>query len=164
MIDRKEFLKAWQAIEERFGRTPDPKMAAMYLAFLTEQMETAEFLAAARTIWATAKFWPRPADFLTLGPAGEWPIVVRCIDGFRAPDWPWVKPGPDGELSPWHSLSERSRAACRQMGGMDVLKATYERDPIRAKTEWERALEQTTADAVLQLAATGTFRTLPPAA
>jgi hypothetical protein len=156
MIDAESFALAWKHLEERFGKERNEAMRLMYYDFLAAQMDTDAFMGAARTIWATFKWWPRPADFLTLAAAGEWPLVVKCVEGYRPPDWPWMETR--------KQLSERAWGGVRQMGGIDALKAAYERDPLRAKEAWEKALEQSTADAVLQLAAAGAFKALAPGA
>lgn len=161
MIDAESFGLAWTHLEERFGRERNEAMRLMYYDFLTPQMDTDAFLAAARVVWASFKWWPRPADFLTVAAQCEWPLVVKCVEGFRPPDWPWTTDAPDGTPAPWKQLSGRARGAVKHMGGMDVLKAAYERDPLRAKDAWEKALEQHTADGVLQLAASGAFKALP---
>jgi hypothetical protein len=161
MLSLAEFRTEWNRLETRFGRDHNEETLDAYYEFLAPLMDTAAFLAAAHTVWATFKWWPRPADFLTLAAQGEWPLVVQCVEGYRPPDWPWTTDAPDGTIAPWKRLSERSRGAVKQMGGIDAVKAAYERDPIRAKDAWEKALEQATADEVLRLSAAGTFKALP---
>lgn len=145
MIERAAFKQAWGHLCTRFGRSDDPAQAVQYFDYLSEQMGTDEFLRAARAVWATARYFPRPADFLLIAAADEWMLVLRCIEGFRGPDWPWREP--------WERLSKRAQDACNLLGGMEALKGAAARDPLRLKAAWEAAYEQAAASAVLALPA-----------
>lgn len=144
MIDKKVFHREWVPLAARFGKEENVGQEAAYWAFLNPLMGDEEFTAAARTIWATAKWFPRPADFLLVNAAAEWAGVMECMER-------------SGRLHAWHeqyaALPERARKACMALGGVPILKTLHDKDPIRAKTEWERALEQATAGEVLQIEA-----------
>jgi len=134
MIDQAAFIRAWRHLCTRFGRKVDADEAAEYLDFLDGQLDTDSFLAAARVLWATAKWFPRPADFVLVGAAGEWRLVLEAVDRYAPPDTAWLKP--------WGALSDRSREACQQLGGLAAMRAVYERDVLRLKAAWEAAYEQ----------------------
>lgn len=150
MIDRADFANAWKHLCGRFRRRNDPAQAAAYYDFLADQMDTAEFLQAARALWATARYFPRPADFVLVAGAAEWPTVLRAVAEYTPPHGQWHQH--------WRELSPRAVEACRRLGGIEGMRAAYERDVLRLKTEWERAFEQATADAVLALPAPGAPR------
>lgn len=144
MIDRKEFLNVWAHLCTRFGRQNDADQAAAYFEFLSEQMDTEPFINAARGIWATSRFFPRPADFLLLEASSEWQIVLQAVGEYTPPHGEWHKH--------WKLLTPRSVDACRSLGGISSMRLMYERGDIpRLKAEWERAYEQCTTDAVLAL-------------
>lgn len=145
MITTHTFSQEWRRHCLRHGRAIDQDEAACYLEYLSEQMDEATFVAASRALWATSRFFPRPADFVLIGAGGEWRLVIRCIEGFAPPKWEWT--------GPWKELSDRGREACKQLGGMETMRAAFERDALRLKAAWEQAYEQATAAEVLQLVA-----------
>jgi hypothetical protein len=143
MIDPEAFNRAWAAICTRFGREVDDDQAGMYFDYLDDQMSTAAFLQAARGVWATARYFPRPADFLLIGASGEWALVLTAAAGFCGPEWKWVES--------WKRMSPRCQEACKSLGGMDAIRALMEKDLIKLKLEWERAYEQATTELALAL-------------
>lgn len=134
MIDRDAFKRTWAQLCARFGKQSDPQQAVAYYEFLTEQLDTQAFIAAARAIWATSTWFPRPVDFVLVIAAGEWRLVLEAVGKYAPPDAAW--------LTAWEALSERSRAACKQLGGLSAMRTIYDRDVLRLKSEWERAYEQ----------------------
>ena len=142
MIDKDEFKQAWRRLCHRFGKEVNPQVAAAYYEFLNEALETGVFLSAAQVIWATAKWFPRPADFLTVGIGGEWDLVQRCMELAD-------------KKQAWHVdyalLSDRGRAACKALGGIHEMIPVRNKDTIRLKMAWEQAYEQATAATVLAL-------------
>lgn len=143
MITREVFAKVWASLCARFGRENDARQAAAYLEYLDGQLSTEELQVAGRALWATSRFFPRPADFLLVGAAGEWRLVLECMEGHRGPDWPWSKV--------WPRLGQRAKDACNALGGVGALRAAFERDPIRTKEAWEAAYEQATVGDALKL-------------
>lgn len=143
MIDREAFKAGWYGILLRFGVEFHKDQAAAYYEYLSPQMETGDFLQAAQAIWATAKWFPRPVDFVLIGTAGEWSDVLKVAELYRPPDAGWVVY--------WGSLSKRSQDACRNLGGLTVVRRLYERDPIKLKQEWEKAFEQVVTREALAL-------------
>ena len=144
MIDLDTFNEEWAALAGRFGKADNATQAAAFYDFLTDRMETPDFVAAARTLWANARWFPRPVDFLLVGAADEWARVMECMElSGKLLAW--------GEQ--WQALSSAARAACLALGGVPTLKTMHDKDSIRAKNEWEKALEQATAGEVLRLEA-----------
>jgi hypothetical protein len=155
MIDKDAFKDAWRKLAARFGKEVNAEQAAMYYEYLSDLMETDEFLGAARAVWAANTFFPRPADFLAIRAAQEWPLVLKCAEGFHPPDWPWA--------ATWGQLSPRAQAACRRLGGMDTIRAAWTKDPTRLKDQFAKAFEEEATAAVLALP-TAKPRTLKPVA
>jgi hypothetical protein len=155
MIQRAKFAEAWKHLCGRFNRPDDPQQAAAYYEYLTDEMDTDEFLQAARALWSGARFFPAPADFVTVHAQGEWPLVMEVARGYSPPAWEWV--------THWKNLSPRSQAACKRLGGVDVVRALYERDPMKLKAEWEKAYEQALTADVLALPVGENVRRLRPA-
>lgn len=148
MVERTQFHQVWLSLCERFGQDARPNQEMAYYRYLNEQMDTPTCLAAARALWATAKWFPRPADFLLAGAADDWARVLECVRLHHPPEWGWVEP--------WKRMSERSRAACLALGGIPAMKTCAGNDPIRTKKAWEDAYEQATTSEALALPAPST--------
>ncbi len=146
MIDRDVFKAQWNLILGRFGREWDAPQAAAYFGFLSDQMETEEFKAAAAALWATATFFPKPSEFLMIGAARDWPLVLKAIDTCHAPDWSWAEH--------FRALSPRGRAACIRLGGIPAMKEQLAArgDVTRLKTDFDKSFEQETAATAAALA------------
>lgn len=141
MIALDEFTPAWEHLCARFGKEPDARQSAAYYGFLSERMETDEFLRAARTLWATAKWFPRPADFLGLGASDDWQLVLNSAAAYNPPDASWHEH--------WKQLSPRGAAAARQLGGISAIKPLYDRDVIRLRSAFLEAYEAVAVQDVL---------------
>ncbi len=90
MIDKREFWAAWQGLCKRFSRTPDADEAGEWHDYLSPQLTTEEFQAAARKLWASREFFPRPDDFLEAArgstaeqAAAQWELCHRVMRGER---------------------------------------------------------------------------------
>jgi hypothetical protein len=145
VIDPSEFKHVWDQLCVRFGQTNDAEAAAAYLEYLTDQMETGQFIQAARALWATNRWFPRPADFVLVGAAREWKLVIQAAEAYVPPNWSWQ--------TPWSQLSKRAQEACKALGGMTTVRTLWEKDVSKLKHEWERAYEQEAAAEVLALPA-----------
>jgi hypothetical protein len=137
------FEEGWRKLLERFGKPYSARQAADYLEFLNDcGMSDGAFKAATRQVWATAKWFPRPADFLTVGIGGEWETVLRCMELAD-------------KKQAWHVdfalLTDRGRAACKALGGIHEMIPVRNKDTIRLKTAWEQAYEQATASTLAAL-------------
>lgn len=146
MIDKEAFKQAWRRLAVRFRQeVGDPKSqanadaAAMYYEYLSALMDTEAFLQACHAIWATARWFPRPADFLTVRAGEDWPLVLDAAAKYRPPDTAW--------LEPFQALSERGRAAVKRMGGIDAVRAQMERSVAKLREEYHAAYEE---DATMQ--------------
>lgn len=144
MIDLEKFRSTWAHLCTRFGRDNDPQQAAAYFEYLTEQLDTEEFLRAARAIWATARWFPRPADFLTVGATGDWQLVLDAAAAYNPPDASWFEH--------WKKLSPRGVAAAKQLGGITAMRSIYDRDVLRLRTAFLEAFEAAAAHQVLTTA------------
>lgn len=140
MIDRSEFTRAWKHLCSRFGKQDDGEQAAAYLRYLDDQISTQEFMGAARALWATAKWFPRPVDFLLVAAGDDWQAVLSAAAGFSPPGWDWT--------THWDAMSPRAQEACKRLGGMDAVRKLWEKDLVKLKSEWERAYEQSAAQEI----------------
>ena len=125
MIERHVFIREWQKLEARFGKSYPKEVTGAYYEALASQLETEEFVMAARALFFASEFFPKPGDFFTVGAEAQWPMVVECIHGYCPPAWKWTED--------WETLSPRAQDACRALGGMDAMKRMYERDALRAR-------------------------------
>lgn len=143
MIELHTFSRAWDRLRARFGRPTDPDEAADYHAYLSAQMDEPQFLAACQVLWANARWFPRPVDFVLVGATGDWRLVLLAMDGYAPPAWSWV--------GPWNTMTARSREACLALGGIEGMRAVREQGRLLAlKAAWEQAYEQVAASEVLQ--------------
>jgi hypothetical protein len=148
MIDKEAFKQAWRRLAVRFrheiGDASGPASAdsaAMYHEYLSELMDTEAFLAAAQAIWATAKWFPRPADFLTVSAAAEWPLVLQAASEYRPPDATWHQT--------WQRLTPRTQDVVRRLGGIDAVRAQMERSTLKLREAYLAAYEEgATAEAL----------------
>lgn len=158
MIDKKRFLDAWAQICGRFGRPTDANQAAAYYEHLSPVLDTETFVHAARAMWVGAKYFPRPADFLTTAADDDWRHVLEAVASWRPPDTAWVEH--------WNRRSPRAIAACRRLGDIGTLRALYDRDILRLRTAFIEAYEGEAVGEILAAAPTAllggqTNRALP---
>lgn len=155
MIDKDTFKAAWRRLCVRFGQAVDADQAAMYHQYLTELMDTDEFLVSCRAIWASAKWFPRPADFLSVRAGLDWPLVLECAEGYAPPDWRWVEP--------WKRMSPRGQAACQRLGGMTAIHDQMGRSVLKLREAFLVAYEEEATAETLALPAPRDSRRLAPA-
>lgn len=141
MIDKRQFLDVWAQLCGRFGRPVDAKQAAAYYENLSPVMDTPQFLVAARSLWAGAKYFPRPADFLTVAASADWQHVLDAVSSWRPPDTAWTEP--------WKRRSPRAVAACRRLGDVTTMRAIYDRDVFRLRTAFMEAYEEEAVGEIL---------------
>lgn len=153
VIERNEFIRRWRQLCVRFSRADDPEQAASYLGYLSGQMSTGEFIGAAKALWATAKWFPRPVDFLLVAAGNDWTLVLDAASKFSPPEWAWT--------AAWAEMSPRCQEAVRRMGGMDAVRRIWERDVVKLKTEWEKAYEQSAAAEIARALPPATVQALP---
>jgi hypothetical protein len=115
MIDRHEFWAAWERLCRRFGRDLDKDEARDYHGYLDPQLDTEEFLDAARKLWASREFFPRPDDFLDAATGSsdeqaldQWQLCNRIMRGDDVMD----------------RMTEAGRKTVALMGGPDRLRQT----------------------------------------
>lgn len=144
MIPRETFLEHWRRICRRFDRTFDRanlEDAEGYLEFLGPRMSAEEFDEAARAVWATAKWFPRPADFLGVMAGQEWRTVLALSADFDA--------------EAWAELTTAAKLATESLGGTAAIRES--RNVERMRSAWIDAYElEVQAEAsVLRLPAPG---------
>lgn len=145
MISPETFVTEWAALEERFRVETSTAMMERYREYLNPRMSDEEFRAAARQVFATNRFFPRPADFLLVESVEQWRLLQARVDAFNPPhggdDW---RPG----------LSARAVQAVRDLGGILAVKEAINRDGPRFRDRWEQAYESVlVADAGVALGA-----------
>ena len=114
MIDQDVFKIEWGILCERFNRQPSTALAARYYQSLAPRMTTEEFKEAARRVFDSCEFFPRPDDFFEQArgsteaqAAAEWDICQ------------WVM---KGDLKALARMSDTGRRTIRLMGGVDALR------------------------------------------
>ena len=79
-----------------------------YWKFLNDRLSNEQFMAAARTVWATSRFFPRPADFLLAAYPRTLPELNRAADA-------WQK---DRHVGGWtNGLSQLALGVLHMLGG-----------------------------------------------
>jgi len=129
VIDRAVFLTHWKRICRRFDRAFDRDTLTEtddYFEFLSARMSTEDFDEAARAVWATARFFPRPADFLSVQAGHEWRTVLEFSSDF--------------DRDVWAQLTVAAKLATEAIGGTAVVRGS--RDLVRLRTAWLDAYER----------------------
>ena len=110
-IQSDSFLRAWETLEKRFGKQP-PGSAADYLGYLDGVLTDEEFGSAWRAVWATCRFFPRPADFLMVRQGEDWAKVQEAEKLARKrEDWGSV----------FRSMTPQGQKSIQAMGGIFVV-------------------------------------------
>lgn len=125
MIDAGKFRAWWQRLEERFGETVG---IDAYLAYLNRQgLSTDEFEASAAAVWATSRFFPRPADFLLVSAGAGWQAVQK-----HAPD---LCGGPNATREAYDAaraaIPDRAYRALATIGGPLAFRDASDRGRFR---------------------------------
>lgn len=124
------FLSEWERLARRFNRKLDEASLAEaedYFRFLSHRMSAGDFLTASHTVWATAKWFPRPSDFLTTNAAQEWRVVLSMAqDGY--------------DKDTWGALSQSARHSTEACGGLTGMGASV--NVMRLRDAWMDAYER----------------------
>ena len=129
MIQRTTFVDHWERICRRFRRPFDEmnmQDAEDYFAFLNEHMEQDEFVGAAQAVWATAKWFPRPSDFLAVRAGMEWRKVLEMVQRF--------------DNATWRGLSQAARLATEAVGGTTGIAGAT--NVVRIRQAWLESYER----------------------
>lgn len=117
MIEPGIFANEWAVLVERFGKYRDSElMAKRYLEHLSPRLSTDEFVAAARHLFATSEFFPRPQDFID--------VAGRSRQAVAQDDWEHCQRAMRGDRTAYQRLSDEGRRVVRMMGGLDRLRMT----------------------------------------
>lgn len=131
-LSKSVFLMHWQRLARRFGRKLDDGCLAEaedYYAFLSHRMTAEAYVVAAQTLWATAKWFPRPSEFLTTGAAKEWRLVLAMAQN-----------GWDREV--WAGLGDAAKLATESCGGLSGMGATT--NVLKLMEAWMASYERET--------------------
>ena len=111
MIERERFFEVWERLCVRFNRDTEGE-AAEYYRWLSTQMTTDEYVAAATKLWATREFFPRPIDFVdAMRPSvsaeafRQWELVYKQA----------TRESTDG----WMHMDDLCKRAVSTVGGID---------------------------------------------
>lgn len=124
MIDAEVFARGWKMLENRFGKQPSGA-AASYAEFLSPLMDNETFTIAAKALWATREFFPKPAAFFSIVGETEWRLVVECVQACIPPAWRWSEV--------WRKMSGRAQEAVKALGGIEAVQSAFTRDPLKAR-------------------------------
>ena len=126
MIDQGVFKNEWAVLCERFGKYEGSRVISKrYYDHLAPLMTTEQFVAAARRLFASAEFFPRPDAFLeAVGLAGE---------SAAGADWEHANAVMYGDAAAYARLSEEGRRVVGLMGGVRGLQSTHE-----DRSHWRR--------------------------
>lgn len=116
MIDENVFKREWAVICDRLNRTPSRATAARYYQVLSRRMNTEQFVAAAEHVFATARYFPTPAEFLE--------AVEGETEERAAEDWSLCQRVMSGNLNALQRMSEAGRKTVALMGGPERLRMT----------------------------------------
>lgn len=144
MIDRDTFGDVWAILEERFGKEHSQPTRAMYYKSLSERLTTEEFRGAARHLFDSAEFFPKPDDFVEAVRGDtetralkSWETVEQVVRGFSSRD----------------ELTSEAERTVKLMGGMRQLRMTRDenwphrrREFLKLYGDAERIEEQESRD------------------
>lgn len=123
------FLSHWERLARRFNRNLDASCleeANDYYAFLSERISAEDFLLSATAVWATSKWFPRPADFLSYNAGMEWLVVLSLADK-------WDK-------ETWNGLTNAAKVATESIGGLNSIGGS--RDIVKIRNAWFESFER----------------------
>ena len=116
MIDREQFNRAWRMLCKRLRRDLDAEEAADYRAWLSERMDTDQFLEAARHLWATCKFFPEPTAFIE--------AIRPSVEAEALEQWELCGQVMAGSKEAFIHMSLTGKRTVRLLGGPDRLRNT----------------------------------------
>ncbi len=157
MIDKAVFVEEWKALLVRFGRKVDDantEQGRRFYAFLSPLMDTETFTSAARSVWATSRFFPRPADFLTTQATEVWAEMSALLRAYNPPIW-GERYSATEWWQAWRALPDAATDAADALGTAEQLQKLLHSHSMKLREQWERLYEQHTV--------TEAVKALPPA-
>ena len=117
----------------RWNRELSGEEAAQYRSFLSMHgMGDEEIKSAAVALWATARFFPRPVDFLLYRRRNAWAKAVEAATTFLPPM----------DSGTWTELEdELTRQTIHELGGISSLKRAIGRDAIATRRSFMEVYE-----------------------
>lgn len=157
MITDWVFTRAWKRLEDRWGKQA-AGAAKDYREFLDPLMDDEEFHAAAKAVWATREFFPRPADFLAVKRDECWSSIKTIAQD--AATLRRSLSGPEEDESPYHkrlkAWPERLRAlplaaqiAVDALGGVFTI-SDSSADTMRMRRDFFSAFEDAVSTIALR--------------
>lgn len=129
MIDRSVFRDEWAMLCERFRltgqREPSSVMRQRYLEYLSPRLDTEQFRAAARVVYAEREFFPRPIDFVD---AAGLSTETEALE-----QWDLCRRVMDGSAEAEAAMTDEGLSVLRLMGGARTLRMTALED-----VQWRR--------------------------
>jgi acetoin utilization deacetylase AcuC-like enzyme len=130
-ISKDLFLEVWTGLETRFGKQAQGS-AANYMSYLSPLMGDEEFRAAARAVWASREFFPRPNDFLLIRQGQDWEKVQEAAKlAGKKEDWGAI----------FRSMTESGQRAIKALGGIFVIEERMQRTPDRIRRDFQDAYD-----------------------
>lgn len=118
MIDRAVFMAEWSVLAERFGKYGESEIVPKrYFEHLSPRLTTEQFVAAARSLFASEEFFPTPDQFLEA--AG---LVGKAA---AHADWDHVHAIMYGNARAFERLTEEGQRVVLLMGGVHGLQSTH---------------------------------------
>lgn len=109
--DLSVYNREFVLLAERFNFKPSTAMSARYWAFLCERMTTPQFIKACATLYATARFFPAPLEFVEA-------VTGKADDNARR-CWAAIMTAVKGASQP--TLDAIGALAFRELGGMGYV-------------------------------------------
>lgn len=131
MIDKTIFAAEWSLLEQRFDVSKGARVVDAYYEFLNGAMDTEAFLLAARSVFVSREFFPRPIDFIEVGVEDLWQRVIEAISVYEPPNFP------GGRI--FQELPQAAQDAIRTIGGLNSARAIWQDSPLRLRGAFMRA-------------------------
>ena len=130
--ERTEFARIWAFLCKRWNREIDESELGAYWKYLRKRLTSDEIAAAARSLWATREFFPRPVDFLAA-------VRVTILDDIREA----VRLRSLGE--PWTKaidVGSDAHECLKAIGGLEAATRMVDLRPDMLRREVELALDR----------------------
>ena len=117
MVNKRRFSEEWKRLCKRFNnRELDTEEANDYFEWLSERMDTDRFLEAARHLWATREFFPRPVDFVE--------AIRPSVEAESLEQWELCEGVMAGSKEAFVRMSPAGKRTVGLLGGPDRLRNT----------------------------------------
>lgn len=140
MIQPENFWRMWETLCTRFGREADREEAALYLEYMEDMgMEEDQVERAARVVWASREFFPRPLDFVLAAHSDLLGKLRRAAMDYRT-----------SEAAGWLTIvggrPSLGLEVVRALGGIEQVAKMVDRGPDTFRREVEAHLDHVLAE------------------